>query len=102
MASYSLLLSILALGVSGKPLARLPLVSGVAGRSVVLSCPLTSSSLVVWVRGQRVLYAGGLRVVQDPRMRVEDTSLEVEEKDSGVYRCQVEEEGRLRVVQDPR
>merc|ERR1719295_1799837 len=94
MASYSLLLSIMALSVSGKPMAPLPLVSGVAGRSVVLSCPLSTTSLVVWVRGQRVLYAGGLRVVQDPRMRVEGTSLvveEVEEKDAGVYRCQVEE-----------
>ena len=102
MVPYSFLLSIMALSVSGKPMAPRPMVEGVAGRSVVLFCPLASSSLVVWVRGQRVLYAGGLKVVQDPRLRVEGTSLvvqEVEEKDSGFYRCQVEEEGRLRVAE---
>merc|ERR1719400_1148662 len=71
------------------------------GSSVVLPCPLSSRNMVVWVKGQRVLYAGDLRVVQDPRLRVEGTSLvveEVEEEDSGVFRCQVEEEGRLRVA----
>ena len=102
MVPYSFLLSIMALTVSGKPMAPRPMVEGVAGRSVVLFCPLASSSLVVWVRGQRVLYAGGLKVVQDPRLRGEGTSLvvqEVEEKDSGFYRCQVEEEGRLRVAE---
>merc|ERR1719400_942724 len=71
------------------------------GSSVVLPCPLSSRNMVVWVKGQRVLYAGDLRVVQDPRLRVEGTSLvveEEEEEDSGVFRCQVEEEGRLRVA----
>ena len=102
MFPYGLFLSILALSVNGKPMTKWQnQVEGVSGSSVVLPCPLSSRNMVVWVKGQRVLYAGDLRVVQDPRLRVEGTSLvveEVEEEDSGVFRCQVEEEGRLKVA----
>ena len=97
----ALVLCLVILNVLGKPIDPPSLYEGVSGSSVVLPCPLSSRNMVVWVKGQRVLYAGDLRVVQDPRLRVEGTSLvveEVEEEDSGVFRCQVEEEGRLRVA----
>ena len=78
------------------------------GCSARLVCALgpPSSSLVVWARGERVLFAGSLRVRQDRRLTVEEAPSSallvagVEEGDAGQYRCQVEgEAGQLRAGQ---
>lgn len=71
------------------------------GRTARLVCPIDSSvgvGVMVWMKGERVLFAGSLRVRQDTRLSVYEEEgrsvlvvAEVEEEDGGSYQCQVEE-----------
>ena len=104
LASLALLEAAPSMEVHHSRSSSSPLVAAVAGTSTSLLCPL-SSPLTVWLRGERVLFAGSLRVRQDPRITVEGnpsilTITGVQEEDAGVYRCQVEEEGGVLEVEE--
>ena len=73
------------------------------GSSASLVCPLPSTpeSLVVWLsRESRVLFAGSMRVRQDPRLSSESGVLhirDVQEGDGQEYQCQVEDKDGVRM-----
>jgi len=66
-----------------------------------LPCPLSPGEApIVWQKDSRLLFAGNVRVRQDNRLTVEQSSVsnvllvqEVEAEDGGQYRCEMEVEG---------
>ena len=78
------------------------IVSTVGGTAnIVCPLPSTPESLVVWLSGEsRVLFAGSMRVRQDPRLSAESGVLhitDVQEGDGQEYQCQVEDKDGVRM-----
>ena len=88
--------------VSGMPPVNHNIVSTVGGTAnIVCPLPSTPESLVVWLGGEsRVLFAGSMRVRQDPRLSSESGVLhimDVQEGDGQEYQCQVEDKDGVRM-----
>ena len=91
-----------ACSVYGMPLEDNKIVTTV-GSQASLSCPLVLApeSMVVWLSSShRVLFAGSMRVRQDPRLSAESGVLhitDVQEGDGQEYQCQVEDKDGVRM-----
>jgi len=81
--------------------ADIEVLRGEQGHPVLIPCDLIVEDhvVIVWKHFRRILFAGPMRVRQDPRLRVEGKNLLVDNaqaKDAGEYTCQAElETGEL-------
>ena len=67
------------------------------GDTLTLYCPLyvSNNSIILWSKGDRLLFVGDLKIKQDQRYAVVNDNLmvsDIEPADAGTFECQVEDE----------
>ena len=99
MSQLSLLiLCIILLHSTAKPTSNNLVLEVVDGQDIFLPCNLRrmpGENIVIWRKGERVLFAGDLRVRRDLRFDVLNNDLVIKEshiEDSGDYVCEIERE----------
>ena len=74
-----------------------------AGDKLLLQCALENENknVIIWKKGDRVLFAGSIRVRHDERISVNENVLSInvaEPEDEGEYRCEIEDsQGQFKV-----
>ena len=85
------------------PQKHIPVLTSAAGEGLSLQCALenTNKNVIIWKKGDRVLFAGSVRVRHDTRINVEKNILRIdniETGDAGQFSCEIEDnQGQFRM-----